>query len=64
MLAGMMTLARRLCGAVADWWSFQLGTIAVWLDRRPESDVDRQIRERGERLRRAFPNAYAHERDD
>lgn len=49
--------------AIADWFSFQLGTVKLWLLRhRPESNADRIIRERGERLRRLFPEQYAHER--
>jgi len=42
--------------ALADWWSFQVGTIEGWLDRTPETPEDRAIREEGERLRKAFPS--------
>jgi hypothetical protein len=46
---------RRRWHALADWWSFQMGTIEGWLDRTPETPEDRAIREEGERLRKAFP---------
>jgi len=45
---------RRLWRAVADWWSFQMGTLEICLDRTPESPVDRAIRLEGARLRKAF----------
>jgi hypothetical protein len=32
-----------------------MGTLVIWLDRSPESETDRAIREEGERLRKAFP---------
>jgi hypothetical protein len=46
---------RRLWRALADWWSFQMGTIEAWFDRTPETPEDRVIREEGERIRKAFP---------
>ena len=46
---------RRLWRAIADWWSFQMGTIECWLDRTPETPEDRAVREEGERIRKAFP---------
>jgi len=49
-------MLRRLSRTLADWWSFQMGTIAGWFDRTPESPADRAIREEGDRLRRAFPD--------
>jgi hypothetical protein len=45
----------RLWRALADWWSFQMGTIELWFDRTPETHQDRAIREDGERIRKAFP---------
>jgi hypothetical protein len=48
-------LLRPLC-SLADWWSFQVGTIEGWFDRTPESPEDGAIREEGERLRKAFPS--------
>jgi hypothetical protein len=48
-------VAYRLWRTVADWWSFQMGTIEGWLDRSPETPEDREIRKEGERIRRAFP---------
>jgi hypothetical protein len=45
----------RLWRAIADWWSFQMGTIEGLLDRTPETPEDRAIREEGERFRKAFP---------
>ena len=46
---------RRLGRAIADWWSFQMGTIEGWFDRTPETAEDRAIREGGERIRKALP---------
>jgi hypothetical protein len=46
---------RRLGHAAADWWSFQMGTVSIWLQPPQETPVDRAIREEGERLRKAFP---------
>jgi hypothetical protein len=46
----------RLWRAIADWWSFQMGTIEGWFDRTPKTLEDRAIREKGERLRKAFPS--------
>jgi hypothetical protein len=46
----------RLWNAFADWWSFQMGTFEIWLDRTPETPEDRAIREEGERTRNAFPS--------
>ena len=46
----------RLWHALADWWSFQMGTIVGWFDRTPETPEDRAIREEGERIRKAFPS--------
>ncbi len=46
---------RRLGHAIADWWSFQMGTIVGWFDRTPETSEDRAIRLEGERIRKAFP---------
>jgi hypothetical protein len=51
----MLDRIRRLGHAVADWCSFQMGTLELWLCRPRETPVDRTIREEGERLRRAFP---------
>jgi len=44
--------------ALADWLSFQRGTVEGWIDGlcgREEDPLSRAIREDGERLRRAFP---------
>jgi hypothetical protein len=49
------SLLLRLCRALADWWSFQMGTIEGWFDRTPETPEDRAICEEGERIRSAFP---------
>jgi hypothetical protein len=49
-------LLLRLWHALADWWSFQMGTIESWFDRTPETPEDRAIREKGERIRKAFPS--------
>jgi hypothetical protein len=46
----------RLWRALADWWSFEMGTIEGWFDRTPETPEDRAIRLEGERIRRAFPS--------
>jgi hypothetical protein len=46
---------RRLGYAFADWCSFQMGTVSIWLHPPQETPVDRAIREEGERLRKAFP---------
>jgi len=46
----------RLWRALADWWSFQMGTVAGCFDRTPETPEDRSIREEGERMRTAFPS--------
>ena len=46
---------RRAASALADWWSFQMGTLELWLFPIPETLVDRAIREEGERIRKAFP---------
>jgi hypothetical protein len=40
---------------LVDWWSFQMGTVGGWLDRRFETPEDRAIRLEGERIRKAFP---------
>jgi hypothetical protein len=48
-------LLRHLWRTLADWRSFQMGTIAGWLDRTPETREDRAIRLEGERIRKAFP---------
>jgi hypothetical protein len=44
------------------WFSFQVGSIELWLFRPPETDENRAIREEGERLRRNFADQYRHER--
>ncbi len=55
--AGMNeSLLLRLCRALADWWSFQMGTIEGWFDRTPETPEDCAICEEGERIRSAFPS--------
>ena len=41
--------------AIADWWSFQLGTLEIRLDRTPETSEDRAIRLWGEPIKKAFP---------
>ena len=42
--------------AVADWWSFQRGTVEHWWHgNEPEAPLDQYIRIGGERIRRAFP---------
>ena len=46
----------RLWRALADWWSFQMGTVAGCFDRTPETPEDQAVREEGERIRRAFPS--------
>ena len=45
----------RAVSVLADWWSFQMGTLELWLFPKPETPEDRAIREEGERIRRAFP---------
>jgi len=45
----------RVWRAIADEWSFQMGTIGCWLERTPETPEDQAIRLEGERIRRAFP---------
>jgi hypothetical protein len=45
---------RRAVSAFADWWSFQMGTLELWLFPIPETPEDRAIRLEGERIRRAF----------
>jgi hypothetical protein len=45
----------RLGRSIADWWSFQMGTVEGWFDRTPETPEDRAIRQEGERIRKAFP---------
>ena len=40
---------------VLDEWSFWLATLSPRFRALPETDVDCAIRERGERLRKAFP---------
>jgi hypothetical protein len=51
----MLDRLRRLGHAIADWCSFEMGTITIWLHPRVEMPIDRAIREEGERLRKAFP---------
>ena len=46
----------RLYRTLADWLSFHMGTVELWLFPWPETPVDRAIREEGERLRNAFPD--------
>jgi hypothetical protein len=54
--------------AIADWWSIQMGTVSIWLDRgavpkraasclrrTPETPEDRAIRLEGNRISKAFP---------
>ena len=45
----------RIWRGIADWWSFQMGTVECLLGRRPESPETRAIRMAGERIRKAFP---------
>lgn len=45
----------RFWRALADWWSFHMGTIEGWLCPTEETPEDRAIREEGERIRKAFP---------
>jgi hypothetical protein len=47
-LSAMLGCLRRLGHAVADWCSFQMGTISIWLRPPQETFVDRAIREEGE----------------
>jgi hypothetical protein len=49
--------------AVADWWSFQMGTIEGWLCPTEETPADREIREEGERIRRRFRGSISMTRD-
>jgi hypothetical protein len=51
-----MTGLRRLWRGIADWWSFQMGTVGGWLYPTPETPEDRKIRLEGERIRKAFPS--------
>jgi hypothetical protein len=54
MIATRLRTAR---DRVRDWWSFEVTSLTIWLFAPPpEREVDRAIRERGERLRRAFPS--------
>jgi hypothetical protein len=46
---------RRAASAIADCWSFQMGTLEIWLFPTPETPEDRAIRLEGERIRKAFP---------
>ena len=46
----------RLWRTIADWWSFQMGTLEWWLFPRPESPEEEAIRLEGERIRKAFPH--------
>jgi hypothetical protein len=48
----------RLWRALADWWSFEMGTIGNWLFPSPETPVDRAIREEGERIRRGSGDRF------
>ena len=54
-LSTMLDGLRRLAHTAADWFSFQMGTVSIWLNPPRETPVDRSIREEGERLRKAFP---------
>jgi hypothetical protein len=54
-LSAMLDGLRRLGHTAADWWSFQIGTLEIWLHPPQETPVDWPIREEGERLRKAFP---------
>jgi hypothetical protein len=57
-----MAWRRSIWRVIADWWSFRIETIKLWLFPPSESTEDRLIREDGERLRRLFPGHYQHER--
>jgi hypothetical protein len=54
-MSRMIERLRHLGHAVADWCSFQMGTLSICLHPPHETPVDRAIREEGERLRKAFP---------
>jgi hypothetical protein len=43
----MIEHLRRLGQAIADWWSFQMRTVSIWLHPPQETSVDRAIREEG-----------------
>ena len=46
---------------LADWWSFHTSIIEEWLFPTPDTPEDRVIRGEGERIRKAYPEQYAHE---
>ena len=50
----MRDLIARVLSALADWWSFQIGTIESWLDRTPDPVFDTLATEK-DQLQRLFP---------